>query len=325
MAGFGGKFGTTPAEPGVTATSNTGQGVAGSSVFNDGVIGEAKGAGAAGVRGVNRDHDLDRDSLAKPIDLDGKRDLDVVAHRAIPRPACALLGLHEGIEGTEGHAIRGESNSGDGVWAVTSSSARSGVFGMNASHQTARQGGGNGVFGVSTVPRASGVFGAHNNGGVGVAGFSSAGIGVQGGGKKAGDFNGPVDVKGDLEIKGNLDIQEGNLDVSGETNFNGLVNVLNGVVINGNIDWKGPPQINPTLIDVSHLFGLPFFEGKPINETNWFEAVVQALYYLDAQVKVAFGAADRASAQASAAQGSADRAASQAAASQAAANNPPSR
>jgi hypothetical protein len=98
------------------------------------------------VRGINRDHDLSKDTLVAKVDLEGKRDLEAFAQQAVPRPACALLGLHEGIEGTEGHAIRGESNSGDGVWAITSSSARSGVFGMNTSHLSARPGGGNGFW-----------------------------------------------------------------------------------------------------------------------------------------------------------------------------------
>ena len=115
MAGFGGKFGTTPAEPGVTAISNTGQGVAGSSVYNDGVIGEAKGAGTAGVRGVNREHDF-ANSLAAKVDLEGER--RPCGGRSASRAEAGLRAA--GIEGTEGHAIRGESNSGDGVWAVLS-------------------------------------------------------------------------------------------------------------------------------------------------------------------------------------------------------------
>ena len=201
MPDFGGKFGTSPAEPGVAATSNTGCGVSGSSVYSDGVIGESKGADSAGVRGINRDTTFVRDTLVKPADLE---DREAVAQRPVPRPACAILGLHEGDEGTDGHAIRGESNSGDGVWAVTSSSAKTGVFGMNSSRQSARPGGGNGVFGVSTVPKASGVFGAHNNGGVGVAGFSATGIGVQAGGKTAGKFNGPVNIEGDLQVSGKV-------------------------------------------------------------------------------------------------------------------------
>jgi hypothetical protein len=136
MADFGGKFGTSPAEPGVAATSNTGCGVSGSSVYSDGVIGESKGADSAGVRGINRDTTFVRDTLVKPADLE---DREAVAQRPVPRPACAILGLHEGDEGTDGHAIRGESNSGDGVWAVTSSSAKTGVFGMNSSRQAPAQ------------------------------------------------------------------------------------------------------------------------------------------------------------------------------------------
>jgi hypothetical protein len=307
MATFGGKFGTSPSEPGVAATSNTGCGVAGASVFNDGVIGEAKGAGSAGVRGVNRDHNFVRDSLA--FHAEGERDLEAVAQRPIPRPACAILGLHEGVEGTDGHAIRGESNSGDGVWAVTSSSGKTGVFGMNSSRQSARQGGGNGVLGVSTVPKASGVFGAHNgNGGVGVAGFSAAGVGVQGGGKVAGEFNGPVHIHGDLQASGEITAPV-HVRVGPETDPEDPPPQTVVLTINGRIDWKGP-EIGSALVASSiHLQDLPFgVDGALIGTDNWFQAVQQALHYLDLQVKVALDVAAGATQRADRAQSSADRA-----------------
>ena len=313
MAGFGGKFGTTSTEPGVAATSNTGCGVAGSSVFNDGVIGESKGAGTAGVRGVNRDSNIDREALVKPafgFDGEGERNLQGVVQRPVPRPACALLGLHEGIEGTDGHAIRGESNSGDGVWAVTSSSAKTGVFGMNSSRQrppSNSPGGGNGVFGVSTVPKASGVFGFHHNGGVGVAGFSATGIGVQAGGQTAGEFNGPVNINGDLNVSGEF-TSAVVINVPTEEDPSKVVLRING----GLIDWTGP-NIEKELIenkkDTTHLQSLPFgVDGQPVGTKNWFVAVQLALHMLDAQVQFAIERALDAARAAGIAQTSADHA-----------------
>jgi hypothetical protein len=55
MSGFGGKFGTTPLENGVSAQSISGNGVVGSSEKGDGVVGRSAGASMTGVRGVYND------------------------------------------------------------------------------------------------------------------------------------------------------------------------------------------------------------------------------------------------------------------------------
>jgi hypothetical protein len=92
----------------------------------------------------------------------------------------------------------------DGGDASTASSAHSGLFARNDATDPAPGDvpGGNGVFGLSTVPNASGVFGANNNGGIGVAGFSQSGIGIRGGGRVAGHFDGDVEVTGDIRFIG---------------------------------------------------------------------------------------------------------------------------
>jgi hypothetical protein len=110
-----------------------------------------------------------------------------------------------GANNNGGIGVSGNSATGDGMRATTGSSANSGIYANNTATTPAPAGtpGGNGVFGLSTVPNASGVFGANNNGGTGVSGVSSSGVGIFGvGGKLAGEFDGNVQVTGTLNSTG---------------------------------------------------------------------------------------------------------------------------
>jgi len=201
-----GKFGATPAEDGVNASSDTGRGVVGVSDRNDGVWGESNGSDSAGVRGVYHDPNaVKQGHLEGHLPVSGSTPTGPVSgelHETgpvsgdLPRPGSAVLGIHYGAEGMQGYGVRGESNFGDGVWGSTAAPDKTGVFGWNQSRQSSppRVPGGNGVFGLSSVPNASGVYGLHDHGGVGVAGYSPNGKGIQGSGEIAGEFNGPVNI-----------------------------------------------------------------------------------------------------------------------------------
>src|SRR5262249_10955965 len=115
-----GKFGATPAEDGVNASSDTGRGVVGVSDRNDEVWGESEGFDSAGVRGVYHDPNAVKQEghleghLPAPGD---PGELHAIPGRVLfPRPGSAVLGIHYGAEGMQGHGVRGESNFGDGVW-----------------------------------------------------------------------------------------------------------------------------------------------------------------------------------------------------------------
>jgi hypothetical protein len=101
-----------------------------------------------------------------------------------------VFGLHEtngvGVAGfghTYGIGVVGISapegeKGGDGVWGISNSENRNGVFGLNDSttaHGT-RTPTGHGVYGVTKVPDGSGVFGLHAENGVGVGGLGLIGI-----------------------------------------------------------------------------------------------------------------------------------------------------
>jgi hypothetical protein len=77
----------------------------------------------------------------------------------------------------------------------------------------------------------------------------------------------------------------------------------NGLTVNGPIDWEGP-HIDPQLIASStKALTFPFgVDGVPIGTTNWFEAVQQALHYLDFQVQFAISVANDAAQRARSAQ-----------------------
>jgi hypothetical protein len=163
---------------------------------------------------------------------------------------------------------------------------------------SARPGGGNGVFGVSTVPKASGVFGAHNNGGVGVAGFSATGIGVQAGGKTAGKFNGPVNIEGDLQVSGKVTAPV-SIKVGPEPKDDEDPPKVVVLTINGLIDWKGPKLDPESVASAIHLNTLPIDPGgPPVGTPNWFQAVQLSLLQLDARVQWALEAAWNAGAKA---------------------------
>ena len=216
-----------------------------------------------------------------------------------PRPGSAVLGVHYGAKGTQGHAVRGESDFGDGVWGSTSAADKTGVFGWSqAKERNTAKGvaGGNGVFGLSSVPNASGVYGHHDNGGVGVAGFSLTGIGVQGGGKTAGEFNGPVIINGEASlngqttVSGSLTIKSGSLTINGvQDNSLPAVQVNGKLAITGEIDWVGPPQpapADPKVQGLIHLDGgVPEILGNSVvGSPNWFQRVSAALLALDARL-----------------------------------------
>lgn len=198
-------FGAQDNEPGVEGTSKGNAGLSGLSEESDGIRGRAGANNAAGARGTFVDP-------AVPLQPPGRLGL-----KPPVRPGCGVLGIHHGLEGTDGYGVRGESTTGDGVWGTTGTAEKTGVYGQNTSTEQFKGNvaGGNGVLGVSSVPNGSGVCGIHNRGGVGVTGFSEDGVGVQGGGAKAGLFHGPVEVNGAGLFQGPVEVN-GDVTIKGE-------------------------------------------------------------------------------------------------------------
>jgi len=240
-----GKFGATPAEDGVDARSDTGRGVFGVSEGSDGGSGESRGFDSAGVRGVYHDPN----AVKQEGHLEGHLK-SPPAHFAVrlqsPRPGSAVLGIHNGAEGLQGHGVRGESDFGDGVWGLTFAPDKTGVFGWNQSRQNSPPDvpGGNGVFGLSSVPNASGVYGLHDHGGVGVAGYSPNGKGIQGGGEIAGEFNGPVNINGPVTCNSDY---------------------YRSAIVGENLGSEGPGSLVPRGDDggITGQQYVPFDPGKP--------------------------------------------------------------
>ena len=177
----------------------------------------------------------------------------------------------------QGHGVRGESDFGDGVWGSTFAPDKTGVFGWNQSRQNSPPDvpGGNGVFGLSSVPNASGVYGLHDHGGVGVAGYSLTGIGIQGGGKTAAEFNGHVNINGDVDINGNAHITE-----SLETK-NATIN--ESLEIKGELNWKGPtidPKTREALKHWPNKKGVPGLLDDPTLDLSWAARVDASLRLL---------------------------------------------
>ena len=206
--------------------------------------------------------------------------VNVAFNPNVTRPGSAVLGIHLGAKGTAGHGIRGESDFGDGVWGATNAADKTGVFGWNGATEKnpADVTGGNGVYGLSAVPNASGVYGEHYHGGVGVAGYSVHGIGIQGGGKIAAEFNGPVKINGNTSIKGSLSINDA--DISGTVKIGRLT-------LDGEFDWNGPPELTEQarqgLIRIQG--GIPeLLNPSVIGSPNWFQRVDAALRLLDSLV-----------------------------------------
>jgi len=142
---------------GITATSDTGEGIRGVSRDGGGVVGES-------TNGI---------AIYAQTSSDSQYTMQA-----------------QYLGGTTG-AVIGVGGNGDGVSGTTASSAKSAVFGRNDSTANATAPGGSGVFGLTFAPGGVGVFGANNSGGpgrgvqgngpeAGVGGFSTGGTGVLG-------------------------------------------------------------------------------------------------------------------------------------------------
>jgi hypothetical protein len=183
---------STPTGSGVFGTnSSTGVGVSGFSAQGDGTRGDTQASGKNGLVGANASTD------AVPAGQPGGN--GVYGYSTNPAASGVL-----GINSSTGVGVSGFSAQGDGTRGDTQASGKNGLVGTNASTTAvpAGQPGGNGVYGYSTNPNASGVLGIAQGGGTGIAGYSADGVGVRGGGKTAGHFDGNVEVTGDISLLG---------------------------------------------------------------------------------------------------------------------------
>lgn len=116
---------------------------------------------------------------------------------------------HAGVVGAnddgDGNGIYGRSAKSDGVAGVTTGDGKAGVAGV------CDVGNGNGVYGRSSA--ANGVVGSSSsNDHAGVAGVNDTGVGIYGkGGRRAGSFDGDVDVTGKLFVRGDVQLAGGDV------------------------------------------------------------------------------------------------------------------
>ena len=192
--GGNGVFGYTqnPHASGVFGSADAGgTGIAGFSPLGDGTRGDTQSSGKNGLVGTNNSTDV------VPAGQPGGN--GVYGYTRNPH-ASGVFGSADG----GGTGIAGFSSLGDGTRGDTQASGKNGLVGTNNSTDVIPSGqpGGNGVYGYTKNPNASGIFGWADGGGTGISGYSASGIGVRGGGKIAGHFDGDLEVTGDVLLLG---------------------------------------------------------------------------------------------------------------------------